>query len=39
MNLERDGIFKAIEGQTTLDEVYRIVKHKSIDKKHNEEES
>ena len=32
MNLERDGIFKSIEGQTTLEEVYRIVKHKWLDK-------
>lgn len=39
MNLERDGIFKAIEGQTTLEEVYRIVKHKSIDMKHSDDES
>ncbi|MEI8092546.1 MAG: hypothetical protein WCG98_10790 [bacterium] len=26
INLERDGVFKVIEGQTTLDEVYRYVK-------------
>ena len=32
MNLERDGIFKSIEGQTTLEEIYRIVKHKWLDK-------
>lgn len=28
INLERDGIFKAIKGLTTLDEIYKIVKHK-----------
>jgi|GEM_PF-276607 len=32
INLERDGIFKSIEGQTTIEEVYRIVKHKWLDK-------
>lgn len=28
MNLERDGVFKIINGKTTLDEIYRIVTHK-----------
>jgi type IV pilus assembly protein PilB len=28
LNLERDGIFKAIKGLTTLEEVYRLTKHK-----------
>ena len=28
-NLERDGIFKVIKGMITLDELYRLVKHKS----------
>lgn len=28
INLERDGVFKIIEGWTTLDEVYRYVKAK-----------
>jgi type IV pilus assembly protein PilB len=28
INLERDGVFKIIEGRTTLDEVYRYVKAK-----------
>ncbi len=28
INLERDGVFKVIEGKTTLDEVYRYVKAK-----------
>ena len=26
INLERDGVFKVIEGLSTLDEVYRYVK-------------
>ena len=30
IDLERDGIFKTIEGQTTLDEVYRFVKVKNL---------
>lgn len=30
MNLERDGIFKIIKWKTTLDEIYRIVTHKSL---------
>ncbi len=30
IDLERDGILKAIEGQTTIDEVYRFVKVKNI---------
>lgn len=29
MNLERDGVFKIIKWATTLDEIYRIVTHKS----------
>ena len=29
INLERDGIFKLIKGQTTLSEIYRIVKHRA----------
>jgi hypothetical protein len=28
INLERDGVFKVIEGKTSLDEVYRYVKAK-----------
>lgn len=27
-NLERDGIFKIIRGVMTLEELYRLVKHK-----------
>lgn len=27
-NLERDGIYKVIKGNITLDELYRLVKHK-----------
>lgn len=30
INLERDGIFKIIQWQTTLDEIYRTVKHYKI---------
>jgi type II secretory ATPase GspE/PulE/Tfp pilus assembly ATPase PilB-like protein len=30
IDLERDGIFKTIEWQTTLDEVYRFVKVKNL---------
>ena len=30
INLERDGVLKVIQWRTTLDEVYRIVKHKSV---------
>ena len=30
INLERDGIFKSIKGYTSLEEIYRIVKHKQI---------
>jgi hypothetical protein len=30
INLERDGIFKVIEWQTDLDEVYKFVKIKNI---------
>jgi type IV pilus assembly protein PilB len=37
MNLERDGIFKSIEWQTTLEEIYRIVKHKWLDKEKQDE--
>ena len=29
LNLERDGVFKAIKWLTTLDEVYRLTKHKN----------
>lgn len=39
INLERDGIFKSIEGQTTLEEVYRIVKHKWLDKEKQNQHS
>lgn len=28
INLERDGIFKVIQGLTTLEEVYRTTRHK-----------
>ena len=28
INLERDGVLKIIKGYTTLDEIYKIVKHK-----------
>ena len=28
INLERDGILKAIKGMTTLEEVYRLSKHR-----------
>lgn len=28
INIERDGIFKAIQGKTTLTEVYRLVRAK-----------
>ena len=31
INLERDGVFKSIKWYTTLDEIYRIVKHKKVD--------
>ena len=27
INLERDGIFKIIQGVISLDELYRVVKH------------
>ena len=30
INLERDGVFKSIKWYTTLDEIYRIVKHKKV---------
>ena len=30
INLERDGIFKIIKGNTTLDEIYKIIKHKEV---------
>lgn len=30
INLERDGVLKIIKWYTTLDEIYRIVKHKKI---------
>lgn len=30
INLERDWVLKVIQWRTTLDEVYRIVKHKSV---------
>jgi len=29
IDLERDGIFKVMQGITTLDEVYRIVTHRN----------
>ena len=28
INLERDGIFKVMQGKTTLEEVYRTTRHK-----------
>ncbi len=31
INLERDGILKIIKWYTTLEEIYRIVKHKKVD--------
>lgn len=33
INLERDGVFKSIKWYTTLDEIYRIVKHKKVEVK------
>lgn len=30
INLERDGVFKTIKWYTSLDEIYKIVKHKSV---------
>lgn len=35
INLERDGVFKSIKWYTTLDEIYRIVKHKKVDVTHS----
>jgi hypothetical protein len=28
LNLERDAVFKMIQGKMSIDEVYRLVKHK-----------
>jgi len=28
VDLERDGVFKSIVGEISLDELYRVVKHK-----------
>lgn len=32
INLERDGIFKVIQGKVSIDEVYRLTKHKRVKK-------
>ncbi len=31
-NLERDGIYKVIKGMITLEELYRLIKHKDVEK-------